>query len=145
MKGEVVKYELLQIELMELNMPRPNFTGNLDELMWHYTEQVKYSEISNVKTKVSVILSYSLYFKSDPQKTSICFIKTCSSFSADRLISAGARLTLLYRFLNIAMWNLLGVYGAKTQNIFLSQMIPAPIHFKKNEEQLKAEINAHWK
>ena len=145
MKEEVVNYELLQIELLEFNMPRPNFTAEDDEILWHYTENVRYSELSATRTKVSITFSYSLYFKSDPLKTSICFIKTCSNFNVSRLISAGAKLTVLYRFLNIAMWNLWGVYGAKTQNIFLGQRLPSPIPFKENEEVLKAEIDGHWK
>jgi hypothetical protein len=142
-----IEYTVLSIQLEEFSLPPVPLIDvpDEDDAMWHYSFSILFETFTSERIIITATVGSFLYLKEDSAKTPIISIETSTSFSITKELSNDAKLLGLINLLNIAQWNLQGIYAVKTEDTNLEEVLPPDFPTAQHVDSLKKQIHDDWK
>jgi len=144
----VVNFSLESIEVQEEYIPQNanSLIMTNEDVMWNFSYLIEiYPDEEDEKmNRVEITVGISLYYTNDPEQKSIIKFVSCSEFLVTADINEDNKLNALGMLLNIANWNLQGIYISKLEDSPLTLLPPPEMDTSDYIEYFKEIIADEW-
>lgn len=144
---EEVSYQVVIIREKDFFMLPPQTIPECenDEVTWHYTYSFGILPVSTDKVWITFHFAYRLYRKDDPAQQTIVSVETETTIETQRHVSAPNRAAVIHTLLPQAVFQLQGVYAARTQGTPVSHILPLSPNFSNDTDFIKKQVHEIWK
>lgn len=144
---EEVSYQVISIREKSFFMLPPETIPEYenDEVSWNYTYSFGVLPVGPDKVWITIHFTYRLYCKNDPAQQTIVSVETETGIETQRHISTENRAAVIHTFLPQAVFQLQGIYAARTGGTPVSHILPVSPNFSNDTDFIKKQVHEIWK